>query len=339
MCADHLHVMCSGLEVKATLVAMAEACLWVSQMEYLSCSLKIRRCPREEAGQGRFIQKPSVKADAEGWATMMSAGNLEWFRVRKLHLGLHLRCPSPPALVRSKEITCFCVGHGVCRSAQGTPFLLGSADLGTGTWEQVLYLRNDPGTHRWKSAEKETDRKANEVCVNKRVSLLGNWSSVPPAVLRKHVERTSEAFQGRLGSLGVYSPLSTPSHTPLVEGFTSKQSLPWSSAAPAFRQQALVELEWALVQRCSLSGMLSAFSKLSSAAAGGSGETWSWAGGAHRRHTFRWAVSLWRFDSVAPGEKNEAGAAWRLERGVEKQGEGESLNISLTRSCWQFFFY
>lgn len=87
MCADHLHVMCSGLEVKATLVAMAEACLWVSQMEYLSCSLKIRRCPREEAGQGRFIQKPSVRADAEGWATMMSAGNLEWFRVRKHHHG------------------------------------------------------------------------------------------------------------------------------------------------------------------------------------------------------------------------------------------------------------
>lgn len=74
--------------------------------------------------------------------------------------------------------------------------------------------------------KKQKDRKANEVCVNKRVSPLGNWSSVAPAVLRKHVERTSEAFQGRLGSLGVYSPLSTPSHTPLVEGFTSKQSLP-----------------------------------------------------------------------------------------------------------------
>ena len=134
MCTDHLHVMCSGLEVKPMLVAMAEVCLWVSQMEYLSCSLKIRRCPREEAGQGRFIQKPSVKADAEGWATMMSAGNLEGFRVRKLHLGLHLWCPSPPALVRSKEITCFSVGHGVCRSAQ-VPFRFsrpGNRDLGTG---------------------------------------------------------------------------------------------------------------------------------------------------------------------------------------------------------------
>ena len=70
-CSVRAHCSVGGGAAQITCVrsmplAMAEAWLWVSQIEYLSCFLKLRNCPSEGAGEGHFIYKIAWKQTQKG---------------------------------------------------------------------------------------------------------------------------------------------------------------------------------------------------------------------------------------------------------------------------------